>query len=137
TLTNTVTKVNGDGFIQGYTWPIRNTPITRMEVGHPIGFFRGYKTDGIFKSQDDIFAHINSEGDSLQPNAEPGDIKFVDHNGDGVIDANDITEIGKPWADLMMGLNLGVDYKGFDIRALFSASIGNQVFRSFERQDVI
>ncbi|MDN4166694.1 TonB-dependent receptor [Cytophagales bacterium LB-30] len=137
TLVNNVTKVTDDGFIQGYTWPIRNTPITRMEVGQPIGFFRGYRTDGIFRSQDDIFAHINAEGDPLQPNAQPGDLKFVDANGDGLIDANDIVNIGKPWADLMLGLNLSATYKNFDARVLFAASIGNDVYRSFERQDVV
>ena len=137
TLKNEVTKVNADGFIDGYSWPIRNTRITRMEVGRPIGYFRGYKTDGIFRSENEVFAHIGSTGDPLQPSAVPGDLRFVDVNGDGLIDAEDITEIGKPWADIMLGLNIGATYKNFDLRVLFSSSIGNDIFRSYERQDVI
>jgi hypothetical protein len=73
----------------------------------------------------------------LQPNAHAGDIKYVDVNKDGVIDANDITQIGSPWAKMMMGLNLTASYKGFDVRMLFAASIGNDIYRSYERQDVV
>jgi hypothetical protein len=136
TLKNKVTKVNADGYQDGYTWPIRNTVITRMELDKPIGFFRGYKTDGIFHNQSEIFAHINANGDPLQPKAKPGDIKYVDTNGDGVIDAKDIVQIGKPWADATLGFTASADYKGFDVKLLFAASIGNDVYRSYERQDV-
>jgi len=137
TLKNEVTRVNADGYIEGYSWPVRGVVISRMEVGKPIGFFRGYKTDGIFNNENEIFAHINNEGDLLQPKAAPGDIKYVDVNKDGAIDANDIVEIGKPWADFTFGFNIGVGYKGFDLRMLFGGSVGNDVFRSYERQDVV
>lgn len=136
TLNNNVTKVIDGGYIDGYSWPVRNVPITRMEVGKPMGYFRGYKTAGIFNSDDEVFSHINSDGNLLQPNAKGGDIRYVDVNGDGVIDNKDITEIGSPWADVMFGLNLTAGYKGFDIRLLFTSSIGNDIFRSYERQDV-
>ncbi len=136
TLKNEVTKVTEGGFVSGYTWPIRNFQITRMQVGDPIGYFRGYQSAGVFKSVEDVFSYINSDGNPLQPNAKPGDLKYVDVNKNGSIDEGDITNIGKPWADVMIGVNLGATYRGFDIRALFSASIGNDIFRSFERQDV-
>ncbi|MBX2963062.1 MAG: TonB-dependent receptor [Cyclobacteriaceae bacterium] len=136
TLTNKVTQVTDNGFIDGYTWPVRNTVITRMEVGQPIGYFRGYRTGGVFNNQSEIFSYINSNGDPIQPNAKPGDLKFIDVNGDGIIDEKDITNIGKPWPDFILGLNLSASYKGFDARILFSASIGNDIFRSYERQDV-
>lgn len=137
TLNNEVTKVTDNGYIDGYTWPVRNTVITRMEVGKPMGYFRGYKTAGIFNSEDEVFTHINANGVRLQPNAKAGDIKFVDVNKDGVIDSNDITEIGSPWAKALIGLNLNASYKGFDVRLLFTASIGNDIYRSYERQDVV
>jgi TonB-dependent starch-binding outer membrane protein SusC len=136
TLKNEVTKVTEGGYVAGYTWPIRNSQITRMQVGDPIGYFRGYETSGIFKSLDDVFGHVNNDGDPLQPNAKPGDLRYVDVNNDGVINDSDITNIGKPWADVMLGLNLGATYRGFDVRILFAASIGNDIYRSFERQDV-
>jgi len=137
TLRNRATKVSAEGFIPGYTWPVRNTVITRMEEGYPVGYFRGYKTAGIFNSTEEVFSHINNDGDLLQPNAKPGDIKYVDTNKDGVIDINDMTYIGKPWASLILGLNLRASYKGFDVRALFTSSFGNDIYRSYERQDVI
>lgn len=137
TLRNRATKVSSEGFITGYTWPVRNTVITRMEEGYPVGYFRGYKTAGIFNDEAEVFSHINGDGDLLQPNAQPGDIKYVDTNKDGVIDVNDMTYIGKPWASLIVGLNLQASYKGFDLRALFTSSFGNDIFRSYERQDVI
>jgi TonB-linked SusC/RagA family outer membrane protein len=136
TLKNNVTKVNADGYQDGYTWPIRNTVITRMELNRPVGFFRGYKTEGVFKSQNDVFAHINAAGDPLQPKAVPGDLKFVDTNKDGVIDSKDIVQIGKPWADFTFGFNASVAYRGFDLKMLFAGSVGNDVYRSYERQDV-
>lgn len=137
TLDNEVTKVTGNSYIDGYTWPVRNTVITRMEVGEPIGYFRGFQTNGIFNSEEEILGYINSDGDPIQPNAEPGDIKFVDTNKDGVIDNDDIVNIGKPWASVTMGLNLSFGWKGVDLRMLFSASLGNDIYRSYERQDVI
>lgn len=137
TLDNEVTKVTDNGYIDGYTWPVRNTVITRMEVGEPIGYFRGFQTNGIFNSDEEIFGYINADGDPIQPNAVPGDIKFVDTNKDGVIDNDDIVNIGKPWASVTMGLNLSFGWKGVDLRMLFSASLGNDIYRSYERQDVI
>lgn len=136
TLRNRVTKVTGNGYIEGYTLPIRNFNLTRMEVGHPVGYFRGYQTNGIFNSEDEVFSYINSEGNLIQPDAEAGDIRFVDVNKDGVIDANDITQIGNPWPSVMLGLNLSIGYKGFDIRALFTSSLGFEIYRAYERQDV-
>ncbi len=137
---NEVTKVAGEGenpFIEGYSWPVKNFTITRMTLGQPIAHFRGYKTDGIFASQNDVFAYINNAGDPIQPNAQAGDIKFVDINGDGEITDEDITTIGKPWADVILGINLNLEYRGFDLRVLINASIGNDVYKVYERQDVV
>jgi len=61
----------------------------------------------------------------------------VDVNGDGLIDNKDITNIGKPWPDYTFGLNISLNYKGFDLSMLFYSSIGNDIFRSYERQDIL
>jgi TonB-linked SusC/RagA family outer membrane protein len=134
TLKNNVTVC--ETYQRGYIWPVRNLDITRMEKGKPISYFRGRKTDGIFRSQQEVFGYINADGDPIQPDAKPGDLKFVDTNKDGKIDDNDMVDIGKPWADFMFGINLGLDYKGFDLRVLFAASIGNKAYRTYERTDV-
>ncbi|MFN0175514.1 MAG: SusC/RagA family TonB-linked outer membrane protein [Saprospiraceae bacterium] len=134
---NEVITVAGDaGYLSGWSWPVRNTPITRMTEGFPVGHFVGYKTDGIFQSQQEVFSHLNANGDVLQPNAKPGDLRFVDVNGDGVINSDDITDIGNPWPKHIIGLSISMDYKGFDLSAVLSAQLGHQIFRAYERSDV-
>ena len=137
TLNNEVTKVDGiTAFLDGVSWPVRNFPITRMEVGKPIGYFRGYKTDGIFQSQREVFSHIGPTGELIQPDAEPGDFRFVDINGDGELNDDDVVEIGNPWADVTMGLRLSAAYKGFELTGTIFASLGSEIYRTYERQDV-
>ena len=137
TLKNEATNLNGQSaFVDLYSWPVRNVPITRYEIRQPVGFFRGYKTDGIFRSENDILRHVNEDRELLQPDAEPGDIKYVDVNGDGQINSDDITKIGKPWADLTVGFRLGVGYKNFNLTTVWFASFGSEIYRAYERQDV-
>lgn len=137
TLKNEATNLNGEAaFVNLYQWPVRNIPITRFEVGEPVGYFRGYRTAGIFQSQADVIRYVNSSGEQLQPNAGPGDLRFVDINNDGEITSDDITKLGKPWADLTLGLRLGGTYKGFSLTTVWFASVGSEIFRSYERQDV-
>ncbi len=136
-FTNEVINVAGEsGFIPGWSWPVRNTPITRMTEGFPVGHFVGYLNDGIFQTQDEIFSHINSDGELLQPNAEPGDLRFNDFNGDGTIDSEDITNIGDPWPKHIFGLTLSANYRGFDISGVLSAQLGHDIFRAYERSDI-
>ena len=128
TLRNNVTFVgNSTGIIEGGSFGVGQEPPSRMEAGFPIGYFYGYKTDGIFQTQADVNAH------ATQLNAAPGDLRFVDTNGDGVIDADDRTNIGDPIADVTMGLNLSFNYKRFDFNAYAFASIGNEIVRNYER----
>ncbi len=134
---NKVLEVAGDaGYLQGWSWPVRNTPITRMTEGFPVGHFVGYETDGIFQSISEVFAHINADGDPLQPNAQPGDIRFVDVNKDGIINSDDITDIGSPWPKHILGLSFSAGFKGFDLSAIFNSQIGHQIYRTYERSDV-
>lgn len=139
---NEVLKIaGGSEFLPGWSWPVRNTVISRMTVGKPIGHFVGYKTDGIFQTQEDVFRHINSKGDMLQPKAKPGDLKFLDVNGDDKIDTDDITDIGSPWADHILGLSFKVDYdfKKFGkvyLSFVLSSQIGHNIYRAYERSDI-
>jgi len=146
-FTNEVIDVAGEsGYIPGWGWPVRNTPITRMTEGYAVGHFVGYMADGIFQSQDEIFQHINSEGNLLQPKAKPGDIRFLDIAGgldeagndipDGIINSDDITDIGSPWPDHILGLSISMDYKGIDLSAVFGSQIGHKIFRTYERSDI-
>lgn len=133
---NEMTKIgNEDGFLQGASWAVAG-PVTRAEEGLPIGYFWGYKTDGIFQNQAEIFAHIDNEGFPLQPNAVPGDVKFVDVNGDGVIDEDDRTMIGNPTPVWTTGFTASADYKAFDFSVFFQGAFGNDVFNGISRRDL-
>ena len=129
TLTNEVTFVGNDnGLIEGGFFGLGEN-ISRMEAGFPMGYFYGYKTDGIFQTQAEVDTH------ATQTNANPGDLRFVDTNGDGVITPDDRTYLGDQFADVTMGLNFSFNYKNFDFNAYAFASIGNDIVRSFERNN--
>lgn len=134
TLDNEVLSVNnGIGFEPGGSFGIGQDFPARMEVGQPLGYFYGYQTDGIFQSQAEADAHPTQI--ALGAEAQAGDIRFVDTNGDGIIDPDDRTYIGDPIADITMGLNIGMEYKGFDFKAYFFANLGNEIVRNYERND--
>jgi hypothetical protein len=96
----------------------------------------GYQADGIFQNQGEIFSHVNADGDLLQPNAAPGDIRFLDTNGDGTINSDDIGDIGSPWPKHIIGLSASVTYKDFYASAIFNAQMGHEIYRTYERSDV-
>ncbi len=109
--------------------------ISRGENGLPFPFFYGWKTAGIFQSDREADAYRNDEGERLLPDALAGDVKFVDNNGDGVIDDADRTMIGRGMPDWTFGLNLSASWKGFDFSALFSATVGNDIYDATRRTD--
>ena len=135
TIKNEVLRVdNSTGFLEGGEFGVgQSLRPTRMEVGQPIGVFYGYQTDGIFQNQAEVNAHPSQI--ALGANAAPGDLRFKDVNGDGVINTSDRTYIGKPIADLNMGFNVNIDYKNFDFVAYSYASIGNDMIRNYERTE--
>ena len=118
---------SGD-FIPGGAFGIGQAAPARMEAGLPIGYFRGFVTNGIFQNQ----AQVDSSP-VLNANTQPGDLIFVDINNDGVINDDDRTYIGDPIPDATMGLNLTFDYKNFDFGAYAFASVGNDIVRNYER----
>jgi TonB-linked SusC/RagA family outer membrane protein len=99
-------------------------------------YFYGYKTDGIFQNMNEVNAYVNSNGKLLQEKARPGDVRFVDVNGDGAINDDDRTKIGKGMPDLTFGLTLGADWKGFDVNLFFQGVTGNDVFDFAQRGDI-
>jgi TonB-linked SusC/RagA family outer membrane protein len=132
TLKNEVTEVNnGSGFVEGGGFGVGQPAPARMEVGLPIGYYYGYKTDGLFQNQAEVDAHPSQS--ALGAEASPGDIRYVDVNGDEKIDVNDRTNIGNPIPAATMGLNISLKYKGFDFIAYAYASIGNEMVRNYER----
>lgn len=111
-------------------------PITRSEVGHSINAFYGYVTDGIFQNQAEIDAYTGTDGGLIQPLATPGDFKFKDLNGDGMINDLDRKFLGSPLPDYTFGITLNLDYKGFDLMAFGQGVAGNQIFQATRRLDI-
>ena len=128
TLQNEVLQVgNESGFVPGGSFGFGQEAPARMEAGFPLGYFYGLQTNGIFQTQAEVDAH------ATQANAVPGDLRYVDQNGDGVIDGDDRVNIGDPIPDVTMGLNIGFNYKNFDFTAYAYASIGNDIVRAYDR----
>ena len=106
---------------------------SRLKVGEPLGAFYGYVVDHIFQTQDEINAlNANSPTKAYQTrNTSPGDIKFVDLNGDGVITSvGDQTIIGNAQPKYFGGLTNTFRYKGVDLNVFFQFNVGNQIYNS-------
>ncbi len=106
--------------------------INRSEVGRSIGEFYLIQSDGIFQNMDEVFAHTTTLPDGtvklVQPNAQPGDVRYVDANGDGAIDTNDRVWCGSPLAKLEGGLNVSLAWKGIDFNMFWTGRYGNKIF---------
>lgn len=96
--------------------------VSRSGVGQPIASFYGWKTAGLFKTQQEIDEY------GLQPDAQPGDLKFLDIDGDGDIDADDRDYIGSPHPDFTLGFNFSAYWNNFDFSMFVYASIGNEIY---------
>ena len=110
--------------------------ITRTQVGEGYNSFYGFETNGIFQNAAEINAYTNTAGGLIQPNASPGDFKWVDANGDGTITDDDKQFLGSPIPKYTFGLTLNADYKGFDILVFTQGAAGNKIFQGLRRLDV-
>ena len=97
-------------------------------AGYPIGFFYGYKVDGVYQSQ----ADIDASPKNTLATVTPGDLKFADVNGDGEITPADRTLIGDPTPDVTYGISLGVSYKGWELGIDMMGQGGNQIYRTWD-----
>lgn len=126
---NKVTRIaNAEGIIHGEDDVLSQGTgeMYRVQEGYPIGYFFGYKTAGIFQNQAQIDAtKAKYEG------TKPGDVIFVDDNGDGEITDADRTMIGNPHPDFTAGLNIWLSYKGFDFSLTGYGAFGQQIAKSY------
>lgn len=105
-----------------------NRSIKITELGETVGLFQGFETSGIFQNQTELNSHTSEDGTIIQPNAQVGDLRFVDQNNDGVLNDDDLTTIGNPFPDFYGGLNVNMGYKKFDFSMQWYATVGNDVF---------
>lgn len=111
----------------GLKWGTEHFP-TETRVGEPIASFYLYRTDGIFQTDDEAKNYVNSKGERLQPNAQAGDMRFKDLNGDGVIDENDKESCGSGMPKVEANLSGGFGYKGFDFSFLLGSGWGHKIY---------
>ncbi|MFA9390839.1 MAG: SusC/RagA family TonB-linked outer membrane protein [Prolixibacteraceae bacterium] len=135
-IKNEVLSYGSEGtFMDGIRIGI-NDAVTRYEAGFPVYYFRGYHAIGVFQDEEDVLSYVNSEGKPLQAKAIPGDVKYEDSNNDGTISGSDgLNYLGKPMPDWTFGLNLSVEYKGFDLGGFLQGVTGNQIFFAAIRTD--
>jgi TonB-linked SusC/RagA family outer membrane protein len=129
TLQNKVVALSGNVPIPGGRID-NNIFATLTAVGHPIGSFYGYQTEGIFQNTGDIFKHAH-QGQNIMP----GDVKYKDQNGDGVIDQNDRTFLGSAIPKFTYGLTTTFDYGPLDLSLFFQGSYGNKIYSQVD-QDI-
>ena len=131
---NEVTKINnGEGIIHGPGSVLiqGSDEVFRAQVGEPIGFFYGMKTAGVFQNQEEINAWKAKYTDNIHGgNPQPGDLIFVDTDGNNIIDLNDRCNIGDPHPDFTAGMSINLGYKGFDFSATAAGAFGHQILRS-------
>lgn len=132
---NEVTRIaNTDGVIQGPSHVLSQgtASVSRVEVGQPIGYFYGYKADGILQNQDEVDAYVTpTDGTPYFADQRPGDVRFVDQNQDGLIDENDKVYLGKPNPDFEVGIQLNFEYKGVYANVTMAGKYGMQVMQSY------
>jgi len=102
---------------------------TKSLQGYPIGGFWLIPTDGLFQSEEEVESH-SKDGNLIQSNAKPGDIRFVDTNGDGLINDDDRVYQGSPFPDLTLGVNAYVKWRDFDLSLNLQASFGAKIYSS-------
>ena len=122
-----------DGIIHGSTNMLfdNSDEFYRAQNGYAIGYFWGYKTAGIFQNEQEITDWRSAKNGILQSAVKPGDVKYVDLNKDGFINASDKTDLGNGMPDFTFGLNLGFDYKGLDFSVNANGSMGNKIVQSY------
>lgn len=137
-LKNEITYVGKDNeFIIGDASFQSMGPVTRTQVGHSYNEFYGYKTAGIFQNQAEINAYTNASGGLIQPNAKPGDFRWIDNNGDGSISDADKQFLGTSIPKYTFGLTLNLDYKGFDFMTFVQGAAGSKIFQGLRRLDIL
>lgn len=121
-LQNKVISIaNSEPILGGFG--LSDGPLTKTEVGRPIGSFFLWQMNGIFQTQAEIDAAPFQTKDT-----RPGDVRFIDINGDNVIDDKDRDHVGSPFPDFTYGFQFGLNWKQFDFSTLFQGVQGNDVY---------
>ena len=132
-----MTELYGDGsFVSSATYGRSSQEISRTYQGQPIASFYGWKTNGLYQTQADIDNDPALKNDPRKGNIKPGDVRFLDLDGNGLIDGNDRTNLGNPNPNVTAGLQGSVSYKGFDLSANFTGVFGVSLYNADRMQGI-
>lgn len=105
----------------------------RVVVGDPLYSYYGYKTGGIFQSQEEINNYKDADGNLIQPDAKPGDLKFLKKEGNkGKLNSDDMVNLGNPYPKLAYSFSYNMNWKNFDFNVFFQGVYGNKVFNGLK-----
>lgn len=137
-IQNEVTSLAGREFLASRSYGRPNQEIARTFEGEPMATFYGWQTDGLYQSESEINGDQNIANDPRREQGliQPGDVRFVDINGDGVIDDEDRTILGDPFPDMTYGLNADLSFKGFDLNVFFLGQAGVEIFNADRMQGI-
>ena len=140
-LKNKLVRLGNSSGYETYDNVAERGNISRAENGEPFPYFYGFKTAGIFQNQSEIDAYIWTDpetgaGQVIQPDAQPGDLRFVDVNNDGQINDDDRTKIGKGTPDWTFGLTFNAAWRGFDFMMFWQGTAGNDIYDATHRNDL-
>ena len=127
-IDNELTGLNGGAPIYG-----GYSNVTVVDQGYPLYYFWGYEYDGIYKTDQEVLDYLHGYDATSTP-FHAGDAKYKDNNNDGVIDDKDRTKLGSsiPW--LNYGLNIGLEYKNFDLQLFFQGVAGNKIYNQMRHR---
>ncbi|NDW10185.1 TonB-dependent receptor [Dysgonomonas sp. 520] len=135
---NKVTKIaNEEGIIRGATGVLSHgtDEFYRAEEGYPVGYFYGYKANGIIQTVEEAEEYdathkiYDASGDQMK--SQPGDVKYIDVHKDGIINSKDRTMIGNPHPDFTYGITVNMEWKGIDFSITGTGVAGNQIAQSY------
>jgi len=132
-----ITTINNKILELGYGNEVFYTGQTRSEIGRSLGEYYLLKTDGLFRTQQEIDAYVNSQGVPITiegKRPQLGDVRYIDTDDNGQITTNDRQIVGSPWADALVSVNAGVSWKNFDFSMFWNGQFGNDVLNGGMRQ---
>ncbi len=125
-----------DGIIHGRSNMLydNSTEFYRAENGHAIGYWWGFQTAGLFQNQREIDEWVAAGNGILQTNVQPGDVKYVDQNRDGVINDEDKIDLGNGVPKFTYGFNINLNWKNFDLGLVATGVAGNKLVQSYRNE---
>ena len=134
-IKNEVTKLyDPTSYIGSTPYGRQGQEISRTYVGQPLASYYGWKTDGIYQNDAQIKSDPNIKNDPNKDNIKPGDVIFVDTNGDGIINEKDRVNLGSPNPKMVYGIQASAGYKGFDLSLSFAGVSGVKLYNADKMQ---